>query len=149
MSVTLQPLEGGTALFGFKGFGEFGDLGGFGFFGLIPMVVFFGFILVFALIGIQVVKGLLEWNRNNHSPQVTTKARVVTKRTNVSHHHTAGMNNNAATSHSSTTYYTTFETETGERIEFHVTGQDYGMLAEGDTGTLTYQGSRYMGYLID
>lgn len=149
MSVNLHPLTGGTALFGFKGFGGFGDLGGFGFFGLIPMVVFFGFILVFVLIGIQVIKGLLEWNRNNNSPKVTTQARVVTKRTNVSHHHNAAMNNAAPTSHTSTTYYATFETETRERIEFHISGKDYGMLAEGDTGTLTYQGSRYLGYLID
>ncbi|HSP47230.1 MAG TPA: DUF2500 domain-containing protein [Clostridiaceae bacterium] len=149
MFVSLYHLAAGSALFGFGGFDDFGGFGGFGFFGLIPMVVFFGFILVFALIGIQVIKGIAEWNRNNNSPKVTTQARVVTKRTNVSHHHNAGMNNTAATSHTSTTYYATFETENKERIEFHIAGEDYGMLAEGDTGTLTYQGSRYLGYLID
>lgn len=47
------------------------------------------------------------------------------------------------TSSSSTTYYVTFEAEKNNRMEFRVSGKEFGMLAEGDQGKLTYQGSRY------
>ena len=46
-----------------------------------------------------------------------------------------------------TIYHVTFEIEeTGERIEFQVTGSEFGMLAQGDIGALTYQGTRYKGF---
>ena len=47
---------------------------------------------------------------------------------------------------SSTFYYTTFEVESGDRMELAVSGQDFGMLAEGDTGRLTFQGTRFKGF---
>ena len=31
-------------------------------------------------------------------------------------------------------------------MEFHVSGLEYGMLAEGDTGSLTFQGTRYLSF---
>ena len=39
-----------------------------------------------------------------------------------------------------------FEVESGDRMEFSVYGEEYGMLAEGDEGKLTFQGSRYLGF---
>ena len=36
--------------------------------------------------------------------------------------------------------------ENGERKEFHVSGKEYGLLAEGDSGKLTFQGTRYKGF---
>ena len=30
----------------------------------------------------------------------------------------------------------------GDRMEFHITGVQYGKLREGDTGTLSFQGTR-------
>ena len=45
-----------------------------------------------------------------------------------------------------TTYYVTFEVESGDRMEMCVDGQQYGMLAEGDSGKLTFQGTRYLGF---
>ena len=47
---------------------------------------------------------------------------------------------------SSTTYYVTFQVERGDRMEFHVSGLEYGMLAEGDTGRLIFQGTRYLSF---
>ena len=47
---------------------------------------------------------------------------------------------------SSTTYYVTFQVESGDRMELHVSGSEYGMLAEGDTGRLTFQGTRYLSF---
>ena len=49
------------------------------------------------------------------------------------------------TSHS-TTYYVTFQVESGDRMELHVTGQEFGLLVEGDQGKLTFQGTRYLGF---
>ena len=49
-------------------------------------------------------------------------------------------------SHTSTTYYATFQVESGDRMEFSVSGAEYGMLAEGDQGSLTFQGTRYLGF---
>ena len=46
----------------------------------------------------------------------------------------------------STTYYATFQVASGDRMELHVGGREYGMLAEGDFGELTFQGTRYLGF---
>ena len=43
-------------------------------------------------------------------------------------------------------YYVIFEVESGVWMEFSVYGEEYGMLAEGDEGKLTFQGSRYLGF---
>lgn len=47
---------------------------------------------------------------------------------------------------SSTTYYVTFEVKSGNRIELIVSGQEFGMLVEGDCGELTFQGTRYKAF---
>lgn len=46
----------------------------------------------------------------------------------------------------STSYYVTFLVESGDRIELCVSGTEYGMLVEGDTGRLTFQGTRYLSF---
>jgi len=40
----------------------------------------------------------------------------------------------------------TFLVESGDRIELCVSGTEYGMLVEGDTGRLTFQGTRYLSF---
>ena len=118
----------------------FGGFGGFGLFEVMFSIVFFLIIGVFVVV---LVKGISQWNRNNHSPKLTVSATIVAKRTNVSHHHHGGEHHHH---HTSTTYYVTFQVESGDRIEFHVTGQEYGMLIEGDRGNLSFQGTRYLGF---
>lgn len=123
---------------GFYGGTGFLD-GGFDlFFGLFTLT----FLAILGAFIFQIVKGIGEWNKNNHSPQLTVEAEVVSKRTNVTHHsgteHTMG--------HSSTSYYVTFQVESGDRMELHLSGQEYGMLVEGDKGRLTFQGTRYLGF---
>ena len=46
----------------------------------------------------------------------------------------------------STSYYATFQVESGDRMELSMTGTEYGLLAEGDRGKLTFQGTRYLGF---
>ena len=47
---------------------------------------------------------------------------------------------------SSTSYYATFQVESGDRMELLLNGREYGLLAEGDRGWLTFQGTRYLGF---
>lgn len=44
----------------------------------------------------------------------------------------------------STTYYVTFQVESGDRMEMSVSGSEYGTLAKGDKGKLTFQGTRFL-----
>jgi hypothetical protein len=50
-------------------------------------------------------------------------------------------------SSTSTSYYVTFEVESGDRMELHVEGHEYGLLVEGDKGDLSFQGTRYLGFV--
>ena len=116
---------------------------GFGVFGLMFYLVFFA---IFGMFIVFAVKGISQWNKNNHSPKLTVPAKVVAKRTNVSHHnHNHGTTGMHHTTHS-TTYYVTFQVESGDRMELHVAGQEFGLLVEGDEGKLTFQGTRYLGF---
>ncbi len=96
------------------------------------------FILVFGVITVGIVKGLSRWSRNNGMPVVTVPAVVVGKRGEVS----GGSGDSSA----STSYHATFELQGSERLEFRLSGPQYGLLAERDRGALTYQGTRYKGF---
>jgi len=111
---------------------------GFGFMDTaFPVMFTIVFVLVFGTIVVTLVRGIGEWNKNNHSPRLVVDAEVVTKRADVAHgfHHT-----------SSTTYYVTFEVKGGERLEFAVPGTEYGQLVEGDRGELAFQGTRFLSF---
>lgn len=101
-------------------------------------------LLIIGVFIFMVVKGIAQWSANNNSPRLTVLATVVTKRTHKSsnHHHA----NDHMHSTTSTSYYVTFQFESGDRSEFSVDGREYGMLAEGDVGKLTFQGTRYLGF---
>ena len=115
---------------------------GFGLFGVMFSLVF---MLVIGMFIVTAVKGISQWNKNNHSPRLTVPATVIAKRTNVSRHHHGGTNGHHH-HHTSTSYYVTFQVESGDRMELHVAGHEYGLLIEGDSGNLTFQGTRYLGF---
>ena len=94
---------------------------------------------------VTAVRGIRQWNKNNYSPRLTVEAVVVAKRTNVTHHHHGGVNEHHHY-HTSTSYYVTFQVQSGDRMELHMSGQEYGMLVEGDHGLLSFQGTRYLGF---
>lgn len=109
--------------------------GGFG------VVFLIMFVLIVGAFVVTAVRGVGQWNRNNHSPRLTMPAAVMSKRTQVTHHaHANGAGG------SSTWYYATFQVESGDRLELALSGQEYGMLAEGDSGTLTFQGTRFLSF---
>lgn len=111
--------------------------------GLFEVMFVLIFVIVIGMFVFVAVSGIRQWNRNNNSPRLTVDAQVVTKRIDAAHHHDM---DNAAMSHTSTRYYATFQVESGDRMEFAVAGPEYGMLAEGDRGRLTFQGTRYLGF---
>ena len=113
---------------------------GFGMFDMLFSVMFpLVFLLVVGMFVVVAVRGIREWSHNNQQPTLTVEAFVVTKRSQ--YHHHAGDNTLGSTS-----YYATFQVESGDRMEFRLSGTEYGMLAEGDRGRLTFQGSRYHGF---
>ena len=114
-------------------------------FDFMPIMVFLVFFFTIGVFVVAAVKGIGEWNKNNHSPRLTVPATVVAKRTNVTRHHRHGVGHVGHTTRS-TTYYATFQFASGDRMEMHITGQEYGLLVEGDFGDLTFQGTRYLGF---
>lgn len=97
------------------------------------------FIIIIAAMLFTIIKNVSEWLSNNKKPVETEKAKMITKRENV--RRAAGRRRGLAGSQ--TAYFATFELENGERKEFKLKGKEYAMLAEGDTGHLTFQGTRY------
>ena len=115
----------------------------FGFAGtLVPII----FIIIIVLFVVTAVRGISQWHQNNQSPELTVEARLAAKRSQVTHHTDAPDANGIAHSHTDTSYFLTFEVESGDRMEFRVPGREYGLLAEGDRGRLTFQGTRYKGF---
>lgn len=101
-----------------------------GIFMTIWWILFIGFMIIF-IVGLG--RNIKQWKKNNDSPRLIVNAKIVGKRNHV-HRST------------STDYYVTFEVESGDRMELEVSGNEYGMLVEGDEGNLSFQGTRYLGF---
>lgn len=110
-------------------------------FGVVFAVVFVC-ILVMWFTMIRTVRRTVR--QNDRSPRLTVEAMVVGRRTDVSHYHRGDVSAHSVSSYS--TYYVTFEVESGDRMELCVSGQEYGMLIEGDRGRLTFQGTRFLDF---
>ena len=100
------------------------------------IVVVLFFILFFAV----VAKNIAQWFQNENSPRLTVPARIVDLRRKTHHHHSNGHH------HHSHTYHVTFEVESGDRMELKVSRSEYGTLILGDSGKVSFQGTRYLGF---
>ena len=107
-------------------------------FSIMQVIMLLVFVLVLGSIIVTLIRGVGEWNKNNQSPKLTVPATVVAKRSDV--------HRGLETMHTFTSYYVTFQVESGDRMEFEVSDMEYGMLAEGDWGMLTFQGTRYLNF---
>jgi hypothetical protein len=105
---------------------------------LIPLFIGLVFVVVLGAFAVAFIRAMTRWSRNNAAPLETVPAVVVTKRGQV----IGGSGDSSA----STSYFATFEIRGGERLEFGLSGQDYGQLVENDRGRLTHQGTRYKGF---
>ncbi len=119
---------------------------GFGFttmFSVVPIFIIIIFVIVFGILVFRTAGGVSRWNTNNNSPILTVHAKVVSKRSELSYRHNGNVNMH---SRSYTHYFVTFEDENNHRIELPLKGEEYGVLMEGDSGNLTFQGTRYKGF---
>lgn len=115
-------------------------------FGLLQIMFNIVFFIVIGVFVSLIIKNLTVWNKNNHSPRLTVDARVVSKRMDVSYYSHGVDSGGTVGSSGNTSYYVSFQVESGDRLELKVAGEEYGQLAEGDEGKLSFQGSRYLGF---
>lgn len=117
-------------------------------FSIVPVFIVIVFVIVIGIIVINVIKGISTWKYNNSQPVLTVPAEVVSRRSDVTGNMSnAGAGNGIQHRHVLTTYYVTFEVESGDRLEFLVPDREYGMVVEGDSGKVTFQGTRYLGFV--
>ena len=109
-----------------------------GFSRVFPWIFGAAFAVIAGIIIRHAVRGIGQWNRNNHSPTLTVAAKIVGKRQNT----WGGSGDFMA----HTDYYATFQLEDGQRMELQVPSGEIGLMAEGDAGTLTYQGTRFLSF---
>lgn len=101
------------------------------------------FIVVFIIVlGYIIYAGVSTYVKNENSPVVATKARLADKRANT---HTQTDTNGMVIS-TDESHYLIFELDTGSRMKFSVSGRIYRNAQEGEWGTLTFQGTRFIRY---
>ena len=111
---------------------------------LFPLLFLIVFVFVIStIVGTFVSKAKRE-RKNDQSPRLTAEAKVVSKRMQVGQNRSG--DNDMMRSYTYSKYFVTFEFESGDRLELPVDGSDYGLLVEGDTGKLSFQGTRYLGF---
>ncbi|MBP1082861.1 DUF2500 domain-containing protein [Bacillus capparidis] len=110
-------------------------------FNIVFTIVVIGVICVFGIIIFTAVKGISTWNHNNQQPKLTVRAKVTGKRTEVH----GGSGDSSSRSYN----YATFEVESGDRMELQVKAQQYAELAEDDSGSLSFQGTRFLHFERD
>lgn len=118
---------------------------GFSFDDVFSILFFVAFLFVFSMFVLTGLKTITEWNKNNNSPKLTVYATVIKKRTQVSNSDYLDHNGMIHTT-SSISYYVTFQVERGDEMEMRLSRNEYIMLAEGDYGKLTFQGTRYISF---
>ncbi|RDW20264.1 DUF2500 domain-containing protein [Oceanobacillus arenosus] len=122
-------------------------------FQIVPIFIGIIFVIVIGGILFSVFKGVGQWRKNEQSPKLKVAAEVKSKRAEVSRSANMNHHNDDQHYHSSssthTSYFVTFEFESGDRSEFHLSGNEYGLLSEGDIGMLSFQGTRYLGFERD
>lgn len=105
----------------------------------VVLVMLLFFVVFAGIVGVvlkSVVSGVGRTRANRSAALLRRPARVVAKR-----HGVAGGSSTAGSR-----YFATFEFPDGSREEFPMMGEAYGMLAEGDAGLLTSQGTWFKGF---
>lgn len=105
-------------------------------------------IAIIASLGVaiyQIALGVREWNHNNRQPVTDLSATVASKRKEAEEELTPSDDNHFPQS-PPPQYFVTFTLDTGESREFLVTELKYDALRVGDSGTLSFQGTRYLGF---
>jgi len=115
-----------------SGFGSPGIM-----FSIVPIFIGIIFVIVIGTILLR----LLNFTKQKTKSKESVGASIISKR-----QHVWSRSNNSSMGGSSTTYYATFELECGNRVEYMVPSNQIGVLVEGDVGTLTHQGTLFVGF---
>lgn len=111
-----------------------------------PLLFLIVFIFIISTIIGSFVSRAKRERKNDASPRVTANAKVVSKRMQVGENRQRHSNDDMMHSYTYSKYFATFEFDSGDRLELPVDGSEYGLLVEGDTGKLTFQGTRYLSF---
>ena len=111
-----------------------------------PLLFLIVFIFIISTIIGSFVSRAKRERKNDASPRVTANAKVVSKRMQVGENRHRHSNDDMMHSYTYSKYFATFEFDSGDRVEMPVDGSEYGLLVEGDTGKLTFQGTRYLSF---
>ncbi len=105
---------------------------------IIVVLVAIAAVLVLAAIPgvLAIVRVARRWSRDRSATELQAEARVVDKRSQITH--------SGATAEQR--YFVTFEFATGSRFELEVPPSESGMLVVGDEGRLDWRGTRYLGF---
>jgi hypothetical protein len=79
---------------------------------------------------------IIKWFRNNSADLIETQAKIISRRTNVS----------SRMFGTSTWYYITFDLDEMRRLELRVTGNQFGLIVDGDHGKVTFKGTRFISF---
>ena len=113
---------------------------------LFPLMFLVVFIFIISTVVGSLVSGAKRKHKNDQSPRLTAEAKVVSTRMQVGENRHRHTNDDMMHSYNYSKYFVTFEFESGDRVEMPVDGSEYGLLVEGDTGKLTFQGTRYLSF---
>lgn len=104
-------------------------------FSIVPIFI----MIIFLFIIGTIITSAINYGKQKSKPQESIGARIISKRQYV---WSGGGNTHGGGSRTSN--YVTFESENGERVEYMVPSNKVGLLAEGDLGTLTHQGTLFI-----
>ena len=110
---------------------------GFGGIDIFFVLFFIVFALMLGVFVYSIVKSIANNRKNHASPILDVSAKVVCNFDATHTLHTSG---------GITRYWITFQFPSGDRSEFAVTGQEYGLLAEGDDGILRFRGNEFLSF---
>ena len=92
-------------------------------------------------------KILLQNQRIKNAPVQTVRASVISKKTHTSGGTFGGVGNGTGVyGFTDTECFATFQLENGDRMEFCIKPNEYGLLAEGDIGFLTHQYIKFIDF---
>ncbi len=103
---------------------------------LLMVMIFAVAVVLAAVVAVGVLRSRAAPAQRN-APRLRADATVVDKRSEIT-----GGGETRAVQH----YFVTFQFPDGNRVELAVTGPESGMLSRGDTGTVEWQGQRYLGF---
>ena len=113
------------------------------FFVAAAMIVVLVLCVVFCVFLYQAMQGAAQWKKTTDAPVLTVDAVLVGKRKES----VKDKRERSFFTHGpSEIFYATFEVESGDRIELEIPDREYSLILENDTGRLTLQGNKYVGF---